>query len=731
MKKYIFNVFVLTFLAHFSCYSQISRELLIADYLYNHYAFSEAIEHYEKVTSEVNDAITLGKLGDCYRLTKNPEKAADWYKEAYKKAGCPDYVKLHYGQTLMTLANYEEALPVFREYQKNNPQDRRVANMIISCEKNGKIGNDMPDGTLYFQKFNTDGLEFGPAVRNGQLIFTTDTVLSGTADRTDKWTGSSFYQMYKVDCEDDGHCDHEIKKVSNKVNTKYHDGPCSFTGDGSKMYFTRTNHKTQLLSNGPVADNNDVVHLQIMVASDYDIDKQDYKKIKHFNYNSHSHSTAHPAISSDGNWLVFVSDAPGGEGGTDLYITSIDCKGKWSKPRNLGIILNTEGDEMFPFLDGDSVLYFASNGHIGYGGLDIYKSKWNSLTKSFSEPVNLGKPVNSPYDDMSYVVGDNANAYFASNRPDKKKGDNIYSFHKGNVMLSLKVIDAVTGDPIPSSVVNLNSPLDDRTLNTNASGIVSSQLYPNDQYTASVNKAGYDPAKIDFSTFSTQGNMKIEKVIKLTPNSKIQYHVVILDDKTKMPIDNPMLVFIENEGVRTDSIALRTGEAYTSSLQPNKSYHVYGIKNNYYSNERFISTKSIKTTVSSTMIYDTIYMTKLQVGGIYKIDNIYYDYNKATIRESAKPALERLLDVLAQNPGMHIQLNSHTDCRGSDSYNFKLSNERAHSVVMYLIEKGVSIDRLQYKGYGEGTPVNNCGCEQCTEEQHQDNRRTEFQITSL
>ena len=731
MKKYIFNLALFLLVVCFGSHAQISRELLIADYLYNHYAFNEAIEHYEKITNDVNDPATLGKLGDCYRLTKNLERAADWYKEAYQKPGCPNYVKLHYAQTLMTLGRYQEALPLFIDYQEHSKPEKRIANMIASCEKNGEVGQAIPNGTIIIQKFNTDGMEFGPAIRKGQLVFTTDTVLSGTADKTDKWTGNSFFQMYKVDCEENGTCDHEIEKISKKVNTKYHDGPCSFTKDGGTMYFTRTNHTTQLFNSGPVADPNDVVHLQIMVANGYDSIKQDYKKVKRFHYNSHSHSTAHPAIDETGNWLVFTTDIPGGEGGTDLYMTFRDEKGKWSKPKNLGKTINTEGDELFPYISGDSMLYFTSNGHIGLGGLDVYKAKWDKTTETFSEPVNLGKPVNSSYDDMSFVIQDFQNAFFASNRPSDKKGDNIYSFHKAKINLSLKVIDAITGEPISSSSADLKSEDDDRHFVSDNNGTIKTQLFPNNTYTANINKPGYDPGSVIISSVNTGGITQIEKVVKLNPITQVKYHVVILDEKTKQPIETPQLVFIENETMKIDTIDLQTGQVFYSPLMLNKTYNVYGIKQNFYGNERLVSTKKIKPGIAVTVIYDTIYMTQLTVGGIYKIDNIYYDYNKATIRDDAKPSLERLLDVLNKYPNMRIQLNSHTDCRGSDVYNYKLSNSRAHSVMLYLKEKGISENRLKYKGFGETVPVNNCKCESCTEEQHQGNRRTEFQIMSL
>ena len=149
------------------------------------------------------------------------------------------------------------------------------------------------------------------------------------------------------------------------------------------------------------------------------------------------------------------------------------------------------------------------------------------------------------------------------------------------------------------------------------------------------------------------------------------------------------------------------------------------------SKEKFVSTKGMTGVIGNTVINDTIYMKKLEVGEVYKIDNIYYDYNKATIRSDAKPSLDQLIRLLNEYPNMKIQINSHTDCRGSDAYNIKLSQNRASAVVKYLVERGIAIERLKAKGFGETSPVSNCDCLKCTEEQYQENRRTEFQIIAL
>lgn len=709
-----------------------NEDLLRANYLYRHLAFHEAIPYYEKIADNANSADIYGQLGDCYLLTKKPEQAIVWYAKAVKINGCSDETKLHYGQALMNLQMYNDALPMLKQYQATHTEERRVANLIRSCQSATAMLDKMPEGSVNFLAFNTNGSDFGPALRKGELVFASDTVITGTA-KTDNWTGSSFYNMYSVACTDRAQCKNELQKVGNKLNTKFHDGPCTFTADAREMYFTRTNYIQQFLNSGTPTDKQGVVRLQIMVAGNYDATTNEYKDVKSFEYNNKEYSTAHPTISPSGNTLVFASDMPGGEGGTDLYICRKDARNKWSTPANLGKMLNTEGEEMFPFLLDDNTLYFASNGHVGLGGLDIYSVKWGADESSMSEPQHLGIPFNSSYDDMSPVFYPNGHiGYFASNRPAARGGDNIYAMYRQKIFLALKVKDATTGVPLAASNIRLKRLDGSADFITNAAGEIFVQVYPQSQYSMVINRQGYKDKEAEFATFNIIADDTVEQEILLDANFALHYNAVVLDEKTGDPIENPMVVFAQMGGGKADSASIPTGSAYTSELQPDADYHVYAVKDRYYSSERTFSTKGIMRNSGASQINDTIFMKQLKVGEVYKVENIYYDYDKATIREDAKPSLDRLLDLLKQYPDMQIQLNSHTDCRGSASYNLKLSNSRAHSVIKYLQSRGIAADRLKYRGYGASEPIEKCDvCKQCNEAQHQTNRRTEFKIIDL
>ncbi len=708
------------------------KDLLKADFLYRHYAFYEAIPYYEKAVMRTEDAGVYGKLGDSYMLIKDPTNAVKWYAKAVEKKDCHTDIKLHYGQALMTLQRYDEAITYLEAYKADHPSERRVANLIASCSKENVMQNSLPVGVVNFASINTDGSEFGPFIKGEELVYTTDSLM-GNKGTVDKWTGNSYYNIYATKCDMAGNCGNESYKVSGKVNTKYHDGPAVFTSSGAEMYFTRTNYTSELINYGSVPGKDGVVRLQIMIADDYDKEDKTYKSMKPFKYNSKDYSTAHPTISPDGQMLIFSSDKPNGIGGSDLYVCMKEGKDSWSMPVNIGELINTEGEELFPFLSSDYTLYFASNGHVGKGGLDIYASKWDNKTNAFSKPVNVGAPVNSPYDDMSITLyEDGKTGYFASNKPASKSGDNIYYVKFQNIYLAVDVKDAYTRQPVSAPAISILNTADTRSFTADASGTMFTKVFPSSQYKVQVSKQGYKPQELDFSTYNLKDNDTIRQEVLLVSDFNINYNLVVLDENTKQPIDNALIVFAKLGGGSADSTDAYAGNIYTKDLEANSQYSIYAVKEKYYSNERVISTAGINPNSGATRINDTIYMKELKIGEVYRIDNIYYDYDKASIREDAKPSLNVLLNLLSQYPDMTIRVNSHTDCRGANAYNMNLSKARAASVIRYLQEREVKASRLSSKGFGETMPVEKCSkCEICTEEQHQRNRRTEFQIISM
>lgn len=732
MKKVCY---MLSFILLPLCGLAESKDLLRADFLYRQFAFHDAIPFYEKVaaTPEGQNAQVYTRLGDCYRLTRQPAPAAVWYAKALQlEKNLPAETKLHYGEVLMTLQRYEEAADYLKQYQAVKPGDRRAANLIRGCAAAAERLRQIPGGTATLMAFNTDGSDFGPALRNNDLVFTTDSLVANAGKR-DGWTGNPYYNMYWISCNEKGQCGTAPQPMGGKMNTRYHDGPAAFTADGSHMFFTRTTQARQFISRQPVSDFTGTVRLQIMIADEYDTAARTYTRITPFRHNDKDYSIAHPAISPDGSLLVFSSDMPGGAGQTDLYLCRKEGDG-WSRPELLDKMINTEGNEMFPVFIDNTTLSFASNGHTGMGGLDVYFTRLDKSAGTWSEPENAGMPVNSSYDDMSLTLYPGSrHGYFASNRPAARKGDNIYHFNRQELYLSLRVIDSASGMAIGQATVLFRSDAGERRDTTGTDGQLFIRLFPQSMYEIAVSRQGYRTTIEYLSAPQTDRERDtIHAVVRLGSDMNIRYSAVVLDEKTRQPVPEPLVVMTRAGWGKADSAHLETGAVYTRVLEAGHTYQVYAVKDNYYGNEKQIPVKGIYPGAAPLRITDTIFMKRLSVGEVYRVDNIYYDFDKADIRKDARPALNRLLELLNQYPAMTIQVNAHTDCRGRDAYNLRLSQARAASVIKYLQQRGIDRSRLKSQGYGETDPVHRCAdCDSCSEEQHQMNRRTEFRIIAM
>lgn len=703
---------------------------LDADYFYNHLAFAEAIPYYEKLAATNGSQDIYIKLGNSYRLINDPVNAANWYAKAVADKDCPDEVKLLYGMQLMSMGKYKDAQTALLAYQKKHPDEVRVNNLLQGCDNAMQQADAPISSYVQIMDLSTNGSDFGPFVKDGWLYFVSDSMMAGMKGKTDNWTGGHFYNMYKVKCTPDGRTEGNVERVGANLNATYHDGPVFFANEGNTMYFTRTSIKNRGFYNQPFPGRNDIVNLKVMTATGYDAAKDKFSEVKPFPFNDNDYSTAFPTLSPNGQLMIFASDMDGSKQGVDLYWTRKGGDGNWSKPESLGSPVNTEGDEMTPYLLDEHTLYFASNGHAGWGGYDVYVSHFDAQAKTWSTPQNLGKPFNSPYDDLGVAFEANGKmGYFSSNRPAVKKGDNLYRFEMARIFLKLVVKDEFNGQPVSGVTVALNTRDIATKRATNSDGMLIEPLAPRADYTIALSRLGYEPKSLVVTTKNAKDNDTIVTDVVMRPDANIQYSPVVIDKTTNQPVEECSILMSSSKTGITETLNYVYGANLSTKLEPDAEYHVYASKNNYYGSEKLINTEGIYTRLT---IRDTLYLHKLEVGEVYKLDNIYYDFNKTTVREDAKPALNGLLGLLNQNPNMRIQLNSHTDCRGSDSYNYKLSDGRAKSVIMYLKERGIAINRLKYKGYGETKPVVNCkDCTQCTEEEHQENRRTEFQVLGM
>ncbi|MFD1314346.1 OmpA family protein [Namhaeicola litoreus] len=489
---------------------------------------------------------------------------------------------------------------------------------------------------------NTKYSDFGAAFYgNDRVVFASPTDEVKVVRKLWKENGQPFLDLYTGLITDDRQVI-DKKQLPGEVNTKFHEGGVVFSKNLNKVYFTANNYFEKEF----LTDSAGINTLQIFMAYK-DVNGKWMEKVK-LPFNNQQYSYGHPALNYDETKLYFVSDMPGGYGETDIYYVDIRNDGSFGDPINMGPKVNSQGKEMFPFVGKDNVLYFTSNGHPGYGQLDVFASK--IYDNSVSEPLNLGQPVNSEKDDFSFIIDDvKDRGFFSSNRDEGKGDDDIYSFlaKPGIYIHCTQQITGVvrsesTGELLPGALVELR----------NAAGEVIEST------TASAADARYflNSAVCD-SSFVVVGSNK-----------------GYLNDETPIVTVND----IDNEAIVADL-----------NLP-----------------DQFVSNKvNIKT--------------------------IYFDFDKFNIRPDAAKELDKVVQVMNEYPELLIEAGSHTDSRGKDKYNQKLSEKRAKSTVDYIVSKGIDAGRITYKGYGETELVNDCGNNaNCTEEQHQLNRRTEFKIAN-
>jgi len=551
---------------------------------------------------------------------------------------------------------------------------------VVPNELFGKVKIGLAEG------INSPDLDFSPIYFKNGIIFTSDRLRFG-----DKGSGNPNKQFNDLFfSEQMGDVNFKTPKRIKELNSKFHDGIASFSDSDQKLYFTRNNQK------GTVLNTKKSKRLKIFVSSYTD---GEWSKPQPVSFNVEKYSTCHPSISADGQTMYFASNRPGSLGGMDIYVTYLE-NGKWSDPVNMGPDINTEKNEIFPFTDGNGTLFFSSEGHNNMGGLDLFAAQEvvnpHMTGDDNWEVTNLGTPFNSPSDDFGFIGhagGDKG--FFTSGREGGNGRDDIYGWKTVEetpdvpvlTYKKVKVIDAVTGLELPMTQIVLseaNRPGNITRHTTAKDGMVSFDWNKSSNYVVASEKNGYE--KYD-KVFKAEEMTDEVIVIRLNPLEDVSDATRVNKKPTKViaKIDPSTKV-----------------EAYEEDI------------------DNFIA-KGEKTE-----------NTSLETGQLIELNHIYYEFDKYFLKESAKVELDKVVNLLRQYPEMEIDLNSHTDSRGSDTYNEWLSTERAKSAVNYIVSQGIERGRVTAKGYGESQPVNEClNTMKCSEDKHQMNRRTEFRILNL
>lgn len=617
---------------------------------------------------------------------------------------------------------YPEALDTYKRIILLDPNDQ-IARLY--ADKPDFATTILRDSSIY-DVINAAGInskqsDFAPGFfTQGKIIFSSARGEGAGAERVYNWTQQPYLNVFSANILADSTLGN-AQVLGDDINTRNHEGSMTFDAISNTMYFTKNN-----LVRGSVKQANGG-RLFLGIYSTKTTNDGTFGELTRFEYNNKEWSTGHPTVSPSGKRLYFVSDKPGGQGGTDIYFCEKEGE-KWGTPKNAGPTINTAYNEAFPFALNDSTLYFASEGHIGLGGYDVFYINANDST---AEANNMGYPVNTHYDDFALITfPTEERGYFSSNRPGGSGDDDIYiySLHApDSVKVQGVVLDERTKLPLNDVLVSFKNP-DGSIIQTRTDN--NGRYAVNVPYSKVINIAGekkdYEPSAVKVNTTTrgleyTAPDMFLKK-IDFVASGRVVY------DADGSPAEGATVKLMDDNQNVLETFTTKADGQYKFNLKPDMNYKLEVSKTEYV-----LLTKEFNTKPSAPKnIVNDFRLFKLEKGTVVRLDNIYYDYGKFNIRPDAALELNKLVQILKDNPTMKIELSSHTDARGSDSYNLKLSDNRAKSAVEYLISQGIAKERLIAKGYGETKLLNQCGNNvKCTEEEHQFNRRTEFTILDI
>ncbi|SEL33615.1 Outer membrane protein OmpA [Aquimarina amphilecti] len=427
MKRLLHNL-LFVFIGFFfvsTVFSQ-DRKLKTAQNQYDKYEYINAQETYLKVVKKGYKSADLYKnLGNSYYFNSQFEEASKWYEElvnSYPSEVEPEYY-FRYAQTLKSVGRYDDADVYMNKFVEASSDDQRA--QLFEEEPNYLKRIDFQSGRFEIENssINSSYTDFGSAFFGRFIVFSSsrDTLLFKKS--VHQWNEEPFLDLYRAEYNPTNGELSEIEKFDSKINSKFHESTPIFSKDGNTVYFTRNNYDGRKYGSDKKGTN------RLKIYRSYKNTQGGWTTPQNLPFNSDQYSTAHPTLSLDEKTLYFSSDMPGGEGQSDIYEIAINSDGSFGEPKNLGNRINTEGKETFPFVSINNDLYFASDGHIGLGGLDVYVTRLNPQTDEEKLIVNIGKPVNSPDDDFAFIVDDESKrGYFSSNREGGRGKDDIYSF---------------------------------------------------------------------------------------------------------------------------------------------------------------------------------------------------------------------------------------------------------------------------------------------------------------
>ena len=733
MKHQKITLFLLSFICVFQLSAQ-KRTLKRGHNLYKTYSYAESIKKYEVITDKTID-INRRLAESYYNIGKLDKSEKYWKIVVENEARTADDI-YNYASVLTMNRKYKESEQWMKEFNKINAKDTRGKLWVNNNGFYEKLQQDKGRFKIESLNINSKQEDFGTSYYKNKVVFASTRTPIKMIKREWNWNELPFLDLYVGEVDTNLHFT-SFEKFHKSINKKYHEGPASFNKVGNFMAFTRNNYEGKSTEG--------VIKLKLF-TSEYKNDK--WQKPVPLHFNNDEYSVGHASLTATGDTMYFASDKPGGLGGVDIYRIFRKVDGNWTDPENLGEKINTEGDEMFPFIHPDGMLFYASDGLLGLGGLDVFIAQVKPT--GFGKPENIGVPVNSSYDDFAFILDQQQKSgYFSSNRFEGEGDDDIYLFRLLKPFKFGKLLRGKTMDQDSNILANVKVNL----YNEKGEVIGSTTTSEDGKYEWRIEQDklySLDGKKVQYTDAHNTADSHTEEYIVyadliLTKIPKFSLYFVVTDARSDVPLEGVKVKVINYIDKNSEEvITTESGDLYRTlenkKLNDSLSYE-FALEKEGYISETHIWHKVLYREGQYNVHEDLDFKMDLveegmDLGKIIDINPIYFDFNKSNIRPDAAIELDKIVKVMNDNPNMVIELGSHTDCRGSKKYNISLSDRRAKSSAKYISERITNSERIYGKGYGESKLINHCECEgtrkvPCSEEEHQLNRRTEFTIIKM
>lgn len=714
-----------------------SGKLKKADNYFERLSYAYAADLYQDLLgSEVDSPELKGKLAYCYLKMNIPNKAVEYYAQMIESSDVVTEDFYNYAYALKQTGNYSESDKWMDKFSEAEINDSRAKLYLANKDYRKTIQQTTPFFEIKQLDINTAVSDFGGyySPDESEVYFLSARKKRIFIRHEHAWNASRFLDIYKGNRSEDNQLS-EVKKVK-KVNTRFHEGPLAFSPDGKTVYYTRNN----IATGKKRKDDSQIQNLKLYIS---DIDEEGkWKNEREFPYNSKDYSIGHPALSKDGKTLYLTSDKPGGYGGSDVYKVEVLENGAFGEMINLGNKINTEGQEMFPFIDSENRLFFSSDGHPGLGGLDVYVAMLGE-EGAVKKVHNLGLPINSRYDDFAFTLSEDLQfGYLSSNRSGGEGNDDIYSLSSLRPLSFGVTVRGTTKDKqenvVPFAMVYLKDGagaiID--SVESDGNGAYSFVTEFDKNYGLLGTKSDYFEGTNGASTHTDKTEVIADVVLEKDPGLSLL--ILVTDNRTSLPLEGVKINFIDNFTGQVLNVLTSEEGNYRRALA-DKKLNDRGSYNLIFQKEGYLSkTITFNTEFDREGQYDILESLDPEVEDLrelVEINPINFDLNKYNIRPDAAIELDKIVEIMNQYPNMVIELGAHTDCRGSKAYNMRLSDRRAFASAKYIKDRITNPERIYGKGYGESRLLNHCECEgpvvsDCLEEEHAVNRRTEFKVIS-